>query len=1087
MSGYPNDERYGHPLSPPPPADLHPIHIHTRQLPIHIHQLPDLYHYNQFNNPGPPPTTTPNPYPPNPYPASQTPNPYPHSSTPNPYPPTTTPGPYQQPQQQYPPYPPSNQPSTQTYSTPNPFDRPPSTPYSITPSHSYQDPFSGQGTPATYPIQEEQTGYGYNQNQGRYSTSGVQLQDDGYVDVGREMDEQDHDTPLLNPHVDITPEDQGPDHEETNIHYGAIPQRQPRRYKTIKKVPLYHGNFVLDTPVPSKLLDMCALKNEREFTHMRYTAATCDPNDFLRNTPSDNASTTLPDEYMCALKNEREFTHMRYTAATCDPNDFLEEKYTLRQRLYDPPRRTELFIVMTMYNEDEQLFTRTMHGVMQNIKHLCERKRSKMWADGGWKRVVVCVVSDGRMKINSRTLSTIAAMGVYQDGIAKNIVDKKPVTAHIYEYTTQISVTPSMRIEGAERGTVPCQIIFCLKEKNQKKINSHRWFFNAFGRVLEPNEKNQKKINSHRWFFNAFGRVLEPNVCVLLDVGTRPGPTSIYHLWKAFDLNSNVGGACGEIVADKGKFGKNLLNPLVAAQNFEYKMSNILDKPLESVFGYITVLPGAFSAYRYIALQNDSTGEGPLQKYFLGEKMHGADADIFTANMYLAEDRILCWELVSKLGGSWTLHYVKSAYAVTDVPDQVPELVSQRRRWLNGSFFAVPELVSQRRRWLNGSFFAAVHSTVKFNYIYRSSHSFARKAWIHVELFYQTFNLLFSWFSLGNYYIAFVILTQSMGSLGPGVLKVLNTILNYFYLGMLVMCYLLALGNRPQGSKLGYTMSFIGFAFITIYMTFAAFFLAVKSVQDISRDKQGALTFGDFFTNTIFRNVVLSIAATLGLYIVASLLFVTGTVAHDYEFLPVLVDGADIFRNVVLSIAATLGLYIVASLLFLEPWHMITSFFQYLLMAPSYINVLNVYAFANVHDVSWGTKGDNTVPKDLGVVAKAKDGATVEASVPTDQRDINAAYEDAMAVLNSKPPVEEQKRDAATKQEDYYRSFRTNVLLSWTLSNALLAAVVTSATTTNATAVGGYMSFILYSVAGLAAFRFIGSTAYMIIRLFAGE
>jgi cellulose synthase/poly-beta-1,6-N-acetylglucosamine synthase-like glycosyltransferase len=59
----------------------------------------------------------------------------------------------------------------------------------------------------------------------------------------------------------------------------------------------------------------------------------------------------------------------------------------------------------------------------------------------------------------------------------------------------------------------------------------------------------------------------------------------------------------------------------VAAQNFEYKMSNILDKPLESVFGYITVLPGAFSAYRYIALQNDELGEGPLHKYFLGEKM----------------------------------------------------------------------------------------------------------------------------------------------------------------------------------------------------------------------------------------------------------------------------------------------------------------------------------------------------------------------------------------------------------------------------------------------------------------------------------
>ena len=84
--------------------------------------------------------------------------------------------------------------------------------------------------------------------------------------------------------------------------------------------------------------------------------------------------------------------------------------------------------------------------------------------------------------------------------------------------------------------------------------------------------------------------ILTGSVCVLLDVGTQPGPDSIYHLWKAFDINSSVGGACGEIVALKGMFWKNLLNPLVAAQNFEYKMSNILDNPLESIFGYITVL-----------------------------------------------------------------------------------------------------------------------------------------------------------------------------------------------------------------------------------------------------------------------------------------------------------------------------------------------------------------------------------------------------------------------------------------------------------------------------------------------------------------
>ena len=169
----------------------------------------------------------------------------------------------------------------------------------------------------------------------------------------------------------------GDDQAESNIRYGHIPQRVPRRYKTIKKVELFHGNFVLDSAVPTKLLDMCAQRNEREFTHMRYSAA------------------------------------------TCDPNDFKDSGFTLRQVHYDPPRKTELFIVMTMYNEDEELFCRTMHGVMKNVAHLCKRDRSKTWGKEGWKKVVVCIVSDGRQKINSRTLSVIAAMGAYQDGVAK--------------------------------------------------------------------------------------------------------------------------------------------------------------------------------------------------------------------------------------------------------------------------------------------------------------------------------------------------------------------------------------------------------------------------------------------------------------------------------------------------------------------------------------------------------------------------------------------------------------------------------------------------------------------------------------------
>jgi chitin synthase len=414
-------------------------------------------------------------------------------------------------------------------------------------------------------------------------------------------------------------------------------------------------------------------------------------------------------------RDEAEFTHMRYTAVTCDPDDFVVKGYKLRQNFSPTNRETELFICITMYNENEIDFTRTMHGVMRNIAHFCSRTRSRTWGEQGWQKIVVCIISDGRRKVHPRTLDALAAMGVYQDGIAKNLVNQKEVTAHVYEYTTQVSLDADLKFKGAEKGIVPCQMIFCLKEKNAKKLNSHRWFFNAFGKALQP------------------------NVCILLDVGTKPGPTSLYHLWKAFDQDSNVAGACGEIKAGKGKAWLGLLNPLVASQNFEYKMSNILDKPLESVFGYITVLPGALSAYRYYALQNDTTGHGPLSQYFKGETLHGQDADVFTANMYLAEDRILCWELVAKRNERWVLKYVRAATGETDVPDSVPEFISQRRRWLNGAFFA------------------AVYSIIHFRQIWRTDHSLVRKVLLHVEFIYQFINLMFTWFSLVSPYHLFPI------------------------------------------------------------------------------------------------------------------------------------------------------------------------------------------------------------------------------------------------------------------------------------------------------------------------------------------
>jgi hypothetical protein len=96
--------------------------------------------------------------------------------------------------------------------------------------------------------------------------------------------------------------------------------------------------------------------------------------------------------------------------------------------------------------------------------------------------------------------------------------------------------------------------------------------------------------------------------------------------------------------------------------------------------------------------------------------------------MFLAEDRILCFELVAKANERWVLGYVKPAKGETDVPESAAELIGQRRRWLNGSFAA------------------GVYALVHFGRYYKSNHGIVRLFFLHVQAIYNTVNLIMSWF-----------------------------------------------------------------------------------------------------------------------------------------------------------------------------------------------------------------------------------------------------------------------------------------------------------------------------------------------------
>lgn len=126
-----------------------------------------------------------------------------------------------------------------------------------------------------------------------------------------------------------------------------------------------------------------------------------------------------------------------------------------------------------------------------------------------------------------------------------------------------------------------------------------------------------------------------------------------------------------------------------------------------------------------------------------------------------------------------------------------------------------------------------------------------------------------------------------------------------------------------------------------------------------------------------------------------------------------------------LTSQATYGLYLLSSLLYLDPWHMLTSFIQYLLLLPSYVNILLVYSFANTHDVSWGTKGDNGASKDLGQVKKIeKDGKEMaEVAMPTRQEDVDALWAQARQELRVPEKEVREKRSAETKRSDRMCTF----------------------------------------------------------------
>lgn len=237
---------------------------------------------------------------------------------------------------------------------------------------------------------------------------------------------------------------------------------------------------------------------------------------------------------------------------------------------------------------------------------------------------------------------------------------------------------------------------------------------------------------------------------------------------------------------------------------------------------------------------------------------------------------------------------------------------------------------------------------------------------------------------------------------GPKAGPIVSTVIQYIYLAFLALQFVLALGNRPKGSRWTYVISFVVFGSIMAYLLVLTVYLVAHA---FTKQELSHTDFGDaeaYFDPSKGSNIVL------------------------------------------LSIGATYGIYFGFSILYGDPWHMITSFPQYMVLMSTYCNIISVYAFSNWHDVSWGTKGsDKAEALPSAQTKKAADGkTTVIEEVDKPQADVDSQFE--QTVKRALAPYIPPKEDKSKTLDDSYRSFRTKLVVAWIFSNALLAVGITS-------------------------------------------
>ncbi|AHF66777.1 hypothetical protein PSCICO_44080 [Pseudomonas cichorii] len=319
-----------------------------------------------------------------------------------------------------------------------------------------------------------------------------------------------------------------------------------------------------------------------------------------------------------------------------------------------PTTDADILVCLTLYNEQAQAVADTLAGVARNQIQLARYMAAPV------PRIVVCIVLDGMHCVDASTTLLLESLGLSPR--------RQPMDEALAEAENRII------LQGKN---LPANELLerCGKDWVGEQSSA------SITVLLATKLHNASKLDSHAWFFWGIGSKVKARFAMQLDAGSIPAPDCFKHLLQHMHDEPE----CGAVTTC-------ILTPVPENMNLQqnwqyadYLWEKVSDWPVGNLCRYLEVVPGQCSLIRWESFcEPESQERAPIDEYLRGLEPQG----LLECNLFLAEDRVMGFELVKNLQHSSTVRYCPQAQVETDLCPDFGELIRQRRRWINSTVAA---------------------------------------------------------------------------------------------------------------------------------------------------------------------------------------------------------------------------------------------------------------------------------------------------------------------------------------------------------------------------------------------------------------